>query len=88
VDTQTRHALKQDRLIEATRTSVDWFADHRSRVIQATVAAPSKCIPQVVMFVDEIVVASVSLLSVRSTNVNVLPMTLSPCDVNSATLLS
>jgi tetratricopeptide (TPR) repeat protein len=39
VDTQTRHALKQDRLIEATRTSVDWFADHRSRVIQASVAA-------------------------------------------------
>jgi tetratricopeptide (TPR) repeat protein len=39
VDTQTRHALKQDRLIEATRTSVDWFADHRSKVIQAGVAA-------------------------------------------------
>ena len=39
MDTQTRHALKQDRLIEATRTSVDWFADHRSKVIQATVAA-------------------------------------------------
>ncbi len=39
MDTQTRHALKQNRLIEATRTSVDWFADHRSRVIQATVAA-------------------------------------------------
>jgi hypothetical protein len=38
VDTQTRHALKQDRLIEATRTSVGWFADHRSRVIQAGVA--------------------------------------------------
>jgi tetratricopeptide (TPR) repeat protein len=39
VDTQTRHALKQDRLIDATRTSVDWFADHRSKVIQASVAA-------------------------------------------------
>jgi hypothetical protein len=39
VDTQTRHALKHDRLIEATRTSVDWFADHRSRMIQAGVAA-------------------------------------------------
>ena len=38
MDTQTRHALKQDRLIEATRTSVGWFADHRSRVIQASVA--------------------------------------------------
>jgi tetratricopeptide (TPR) repeat protein len=39
VDTQTRHALKHDRLIDATRTSVDWFADHRSKMIQAIVAA-------------------------------------------------
>jgi hypothetical protein len=39
VDTQTRHALKQDRLVEATRTSVGWFQDNRSRVIQAAVAA-------------------------------------------------
>ncbi len=39
MDTQTRHALKQDRLVEATRTSVDWFADNRSKVIQASVAA-------------------------------------------------
>jgi hypothetical protein len=39
VDTQTRHALKQDSLVDATRTSVDWFQDHRSKVIQAAVAA-------------------------------------------------
>jgi tetratricopeptide (TPR) repeat protein len=39
VDTQTRHALKQDRLVDATRTSVDWFQDNRSRVIQLAVAA-------------------------------------------------
>jgi hypothetical protein len=39
VDTQTRHALKQDRLVEATRSGVDWFQGHRSRVIQAAVAA-------------------------------------------------
>jgi tetratricopeptide (TPR) repeat protein len=39
VDTQTRHALKQDRLVEATRTSVDWFQENRSRVITASVAA-------------------------------------------------
>jgi tetratricopeptide (TPR) repeat protein len=38
VDTQTRHALKQDRLVEATKTGVDWFQDHRSRVIQAGLA--------------------------------------------------
>jgi tetratricopeptide (TPR) repeat protein len=39
VDTQTRHALKHDRLIDATRTSVDWFGEHRSKVIQAGLAA-------------------------------------------------
>jgi hypothetical protein len=38
VDTQTRHALKQDALIDATRTSVDWFQDNRSTVIRAAVA--------------------------------------------------
>jgi tetratricopeptide (TPR) repeat protein len=39
VDTRTRHALKQDRLVEATRTSVDWFQENRSRVITASIAA-------------------------------------------------
>jgi tetratricopeptide (TPR) repeat protein len=39
VDTQTRHALKQDRLVEATRTSVDWFQENRSRVITVSIAA-------------------------------------------------
>jgi hypothetical protein len=39
VDTQTRHALKQDRLVEATRTGVNWFEEHRSKVIQAAVVA-------------------------------------------------
>jgi len=38
VDTQTRHALKQDKLVEATRTSVDWFQENRSRVIAVAVA--------------------------------------------------
>jgi hypothetical protein len=39
VDTQTRHALKQDSLVQATKTSVDWFQDNRSTVIRASVAA-------------------------------------------------
>jgi TM2 domain-containing membrane protein YozV len=39
VDTQTRHALKQDRLVTATKSSFDWFQENRSRVITATVAA-------------------------------------------------
>lgn len=38
MDTQTRHALKQDRLVEATKTSVDWFQENRSRVITAAIA--------------------------------------------------
>ncbi len=39
MDTQTRHALKQDALVDATRTSVDWFQDHRASMIRACVAA-------------------------------------------------
>ena len=39
MDTQTRHALKQDRLVDATRTSVDWFQDNRAVVIRTVVAA-------------------------------------------------
>ena len=39
MDTQTRHALKHDRLVDATRTGVDWFGEHRTKVIQAAVAA-------------------------------------------------
>ena len=39
MDTQTRHALKQDKFIEATRTSVDWFQENRSTVITAAGAA-------------------------------------------------
>ena len=39
MDTQTRHALKQDRLIDATRTSVDWFQENRSRIVTASIAA-------------------------------------------------
>ena len=57
MDTQTRHALKQDRLVEATRTSVDWFQENRSRVIHAGVAA--------VVFLA-IVVAGLVIYSKRS----------------------
>jgi hypothetical protein len=57
VDTQTRHALKHDRLIDATRTSVDWFGEHRSKVIQAGLAA---------VFLIAVVVASLVVYSKRS----------------------
>ena len=33
MDTQTRHALKQDKLVEATQTSLDWLQEHRDRAI-------------------------------------------------------
>lgn len=39
MDIQTRHALKQDALLQATRTSVDWFQENRARVIAAAIAA-------------------------------------------------
>ena len=38
MDTQTRHALKQDRLVDATKTGVDWFQDNRATVIRAVIA--------------------------------------------------
>ncbi len=57
MDTQTRHALKHDRLIDATRTSVDWFGEHRSKVIQAALAA---------VFLIAVVVASLVVYNKRS----------------------
>jgi tetratricopeptide (TPR) repeat protein len=57
VDTQTRHALKQDRLVEATRTSVDWFQEHRSKVVSAGLA---------VVVVLAIVVAGLVIYNQRS----------------------
>lgn len=58
MDTQTRHALKQDRLVEATRTGVDWFGEHRTKVIQAAVAA---------VILLAIVIAGLVVYSQRST---------------------
>lgn len=34
MDTQTRHALKQDKFVETTATSIDWLQMHRSNVIK------------------------------------------------------
>jgi tetratricopeptide (TPR) repeat protein len=39
VDTQTRHALKQDKLVEATVTGVDWFKENRDRALRMLVPA-------------------------------------------------
>ena len=38
MDTQTRHALKQDRFVEATASGIGWLQLHRANVIKAAVA--------------------------------------------------
>jgi tetratricopeptide (TPR) repeat protein len=39
VDTQTRHALKQDKFVQATTTGLSWIELHRTEVIRASIAA-------------------------------------------------
>jgi predicted negative regulator of RcsB-dependent stress response len=38
VDSQTRHALKQDKFVSATQTGLSWIEIHRDRVIPASIA--------------------------------------------------
>ncbi|MDE3201810.1 MAG: tetratricopeptide repeat protein [Acidobacteriota bacterium] len=38
MDTQTRHALKGDKLAKATQSSMDWMSDHRSNVVRWSIA--------------------------------------------------
>jgi hypothetical protein len=38
VDTQTRHALKQDKLVTATQSGLDWLESNRAGVIRWTIA--------------------------------------------------
>ena len=39
MDTQTRHALKQDKLIQVTATGVDWLSENRRRAVRILVPA-------------------------------------------------
>jgi tetratricopeptide (TPR) repeat protein len=39
VDTQTRHALKQDRFVTATTSGLDWVGQNRASVIRWSIAA-------------------------------------------------
>lgn len=39
MDTQTRHALKGDRFVQATKSGVTWISGHRSSVMRWTVTA-------------------------------------------------
>ncbi len=38
MDTQTRHALKQDTFVQATATGLSWLDEHRATVIRASIA--------------------------------------------------
>ncbi len=38
MDSQTRHALKQDKFVETTQSGVSWVGEHRSTVIRYSVA--------------------------------------------------
>ena len=39
MDTQTRHALKQDSFVQATASSINWVDAHRSTLIKVSIAA-------------------------------------------------
>lgn len=39
MDTQTRHALKQDKFVQATTSGLSWIEMNRSQVIRASIAA-------------------------------------------------
>ena len=39
MDSQTRHALKQDKFVQATQGSVSWIGTHRNSVIRGSIAA-------------------------------------------------
>lgn len=38
MDSQTRHALKQDKFVQTTQQGVDWVGEHRSTVIRWSIA--------------------------------------------------
>ena len=57
MDTQTRHALKQDRFVEATASGLGWLQLHRANVIRVAVA---------IVIVAALVVAGVLVYDSRS----------------------
>ncbi len=57
MDTQTRHALKQDKFVTATTSGLEWVGDHRANVIKFSIA--------VVVLVG-LIVASVVVYQQRS----------------------
>ena len=61
VDTQTRHALKQDRFITATTSGLDWVGENRAAVIRWSIA--------VVLFIA-VVVAGIVVYEQRDAAAN------------------
>jgi tetratricopeptide (TPR) repeat protein len=57
VDSQTRHALKQDKFVQTTQSGVSWVSEHRSSVIRYSV---------IVVLVLVVVIAAGILYSQRS----------------------
>jgi tetratricopeptide (TPR) repeat protein len=61
VDTQTRHALKNDSFIQATASSVSWLSGHRSGVLRWAIS---------VVVILVVVVGSLVFWTLRSTAAN------------------
>lgn len=63
MDTQTRHALKQDRFVEATASGLDWLQDHRRNTIIAAIT---------VLVLAAFVIAGVVIYNTRSARAEAL----------------
>jgi predicted negative regulator of RcsB-dependent stress response len=63
VDTQTRHALKQDKFVNATTSGLEWVGDHRANVIKFSIA---------VVLVIGVIVAGAVVYQQRSAAANQL----------------
>ena len=58
MDSQTRHALKQDKFVQTTQSGVDWVGEHRSTVIRYSV---------IVVVLLAVVIAGVVFYTQRTT---------------------
>ncbi|HEX3661069.1 MAG TPA: coatomer subunit epsilon [Acidobacteriaceae bacterium] len=63
MDTQTRHALKQDKFVNATTSGLEWVGDHRANVIKFSIA---------VVLVIGVIVAGAVVYQQRSAAANQL----------------
>ncbi|MGC2584034.1 MAG: coatomer subunit epsilon [Acidobacteriaceae bacterium] len=63
MDTQTRHALKQDKFVTATTSGLEWVGDHRANFIKFSIA---------VVLVVGVIVAGIVVYQQRATAANQL----------------